>query len=105
MFCNNCGKQIDDNAVICVHCGVSTKNRTSSNESNVDGSIGCLLGGLCFLIPIVGLILYLVWNGTMPMKAKEAGKWALIGVGVTIAFYVIYFVFIVGAVASGMDYY
>ena len=24
MYCRNCGKQIDDKAVICVHCGVST---------------------------------------------------------------------------------
>ena len=26
MFCTNCGKEIDDNAVICVHCGVPTHN-------------------------------------------------------------------------------
>ena len=24
MFCNNCGKEISDEAVICVHCGVAT---------------------------------------------------------------------------------
>lgn len=24
MFCSNCGAQIDDKAVICVHCGVAT---------------------------------------------------------------------------------
>ncbi len=24
MYCRNCGQQIDDKAVICVHCGVST---------------------------------------------------------------------------------
>jgi len=24
MYCKNCGKQIDDNADICIHCGVST---------------------------------------------------------------------------------
>ena len=26
MFCTNCGKQLDDNAVVCVHCGVPVKN-------------------------------------------------------------------------------
>jgi uncharacterized membrane protein YvbJ len=26
MFCKNCGKQIDDKAVICVHCGVPPKS-------------------------------------------------------------------------------
>lgn len=25
MYCKNCGQQIDDKAVICVHCGVSVK--------------------------------------------------------------------------------
>ncbi len=25
MFCRNCGKQIDDKAVVCVHCGVPPK--------------------------------------------------------------------------------
>lgn len=24
MYCKNCGKQIDDKAVVCVHCGVAT---------------------------------------------------------------------------------
>jgi hypothetical protein len=26
MYCTNCGKQIDDKAVVCVHCGVATHN-------------------------------------------------------------------------------
>jgi TM2 domain-containing membrane protein YozV len=26
MFCRNCGKQIDDKAVVCVHCGVAPKS-------------------------------------------------------------------------------
>ncbi|MCB5287840.1 MAG: zinc ribbon domain-containing protein, partial [Candidatus Cloacimonetes bacterium] len=31
MFCKNCGKEIDDNAIICIHCGVSTNlNRSGA---------------------------------------------------------------------------
>lgn len=26
MFCSNCGKEIDEKAVICVHCGCATGN-------------------------------------------------------------------------------
>ena len=26
MFCHNCGKEIDKNAVVCIHCGVGTIN-------------------------------------------------------------------------------
>lgn len=29
MFCKNCGKEIDKNAVVCVHCGVSLKTPKS----------------------------------------------------------------------------
>lgn len=43
MFCANCGAEIDDKAVICVKCGVSTTNLkqdaapTSSNTSTPFG--------------------------------------------------------------------
>ncbi len=26
MYCTNCGKEIDDKAVVCIHCGVATGN-------------------------------------------------------------------------------
>ncbi len=35
---------------------------------------------LSFFFPLVGLILYLVWNDQYPLKAKSCGKGALIGV-------------------------
>ena len=35
---------------------------------------------LSFFFPIVGLILYLVWHDTLPLRAKSAGKGALAGV-------------------------
>lgn len=37
MYCSKCGKQIDDEAVVCVHCGVPTinwKNNTNNNGAN-----------------------------------------------------------------------
>jgi len=33
MFCRNCGKQIDDKAVICVGCGVPVKAEASATGS------------------------------------------------------------------------
>ena len=38
---------------------------------------------LCFLIPIVGLVLYFMWQAEKPVAAKECGKFALIGVAVS----------------------
>lgn len=36
MFCKNCGKEVNDNAVICVHCGCSVA--TTSTEPTVLGN-------------------------------------------------------------------
>ncbi len=33
MFCNHCGKEIDDKAIICVNCGVPTLNFANKNQS------------------------------------------------------------------------
>lgn len=32
MFCKNCGKQIDDKAVVCPCCGVETKRYGNAND-------------------------------------------------------------------------
>lgn len=101
MFCNNCGKQIDDNAVVCVHCGVPTRPANAPVQS--DEKLGCFLSGICFLAPIVGLILFLVWKDSSPTKSKEAGKWALIGFIVWFVLNLIYRFYIAGAIAS--DFY
>lgn len=50
---------------------------------------------LSFLIPLVGLILFLSWQNTTPIKAKAVGKWALIGVCVAVG------LSIIGAIVSG----
>lgn len=58
MYCKNCGKEIDDLAVVCPNCGVATGNNQPASDDT--GSIGWGLLGCC--IPIVGLILFLVWE-------------------------------------------
>lgn len=96
MFCKNCGKEIDDQAAICVHCGVST----NSNLPVVDnGGFGWGLLGCC--IPIVGLILYLVWKDTKPKTSKAAGIGALVCVITIVSLYLLIIVFgFIGAFAS-----
>jgi len=46
MFCKNCGKEIDDKAVICVHCGCATGNIGMSKEWLITLVLCLLLGGL-----------------------------------------------------------
>lgn len=35
MYCKNCGQQIDDKAVVCIHCGVATQNLESQVQQPV----------------------------------------------------------------------
>lgn len=75
MYCKNCGKIIDDSATYCINCG--TKFDNNINETDDRSSFGVAILG--FFIPIVGLILFLIYEGKKPKRAKSAGKGALIG--------------------------
>ena len=90
MYCSTCGKEINDNAVICPHCGCTTKNyeKVSNVRKDEENKILYLLLG--FFLPIVGLILYFVWKMDHPVRAYHVGKGALISVIVGVAFSIIY---------------
>ena len=78
MFCKNCGKEIDNNAYVCPSCGVKQVDDTPKTV-NADGpSVGC--GILGFLIPLVGLIMFIVWRKDFPQKSKSAGIGALVSI-------------------------
>ena len=90
-YCSHCGKEIMEEAVICVNCGCSVASQNSNqsivNPNDAPNTGFAVLG---FFIPIVGLILYLLNKDTYPLKAKSAGKGALIGFCVGIAFSILY---------------
>lgn len=50
MFCSNCGKEIDDKAVVCVYCGCATNNNTSAS-SDKNWMVALLL---CFFLGCLG---------------------------------------------------
>ncbi|MDR0884673.1 MAG: TM2 domain-containing protein [Oscillospiraceae bacterium] len=39
MFCPKCGKEIDDAAVVCIHCGVATQNAGAQQQAQVQPQI------------------------------------------------------------------
>ena len=86
-FCKQCGQQIDDNAVVCPNCGAAQQENPQVTPAVVDNG-GFGWGLLGFLIPIVGLILFLVWKDTKPLSAQQAGKGALIGFIIGIVGYI-----------------
>ena len=83
-FCKNCGKEIDDKAVVCPACGVPQQDKPAVVDS---GNIGWAFLGCC--IPLVGLILFLVWKDQKPNTAKKAGIGALVGVILIVIYYVV----------------
>ena len=98
-FCKNCGKEIDDNAVVCPHCGVIQKEELVQNTVDNGGFLWGLLG-CC--IPIVGLILFLVWRDTKPKTSRAAGIGALVGVICVAIYYIVIMVIGVGLGVAGI---
>ncbi len=83
-FCSNCGKEIDQKAVICPHCGVGQTSAVVDNGGFGYGLLGCC-------VPLAGLILFLVWKDTKPKSAKAAGIGALVYLVSLVLIYVLIF--------------
>lgn len=71
MFCSKCGKEVRDEAVICPYCGCAIQKQ-DTNSAIGYGIIG-------FLIPIVGLTLFIIYKDNYPKRSKTAGIGAIIG--------------------------
>ena len=92
MKCNYCEYEVKDDCKYCPNCGENPRTKKknkikeelelkdnsnkSSNSINTE-SLFPLWGLLGFFVPIVGLILFIVWNKTKPKEAKAAGIGAL----------------------------
>ena len=61
MFCKNCGKEINDKAAICIHCGCATGNGNPVEELSGESkkTIGKIMGVFLGLIGlIIGICMY-----------------------------------------------
>ena len=77
MYCKNCGRIVDDTSSYCNNCGARIDNKPNADASEDSLSLGFAIFG--FFIPIVGLILFLIYEEKKPKRAKLAVKGALIG--------------------------
>ena len=65
MYCKKCGKEIADEAVVCIGCGCSVKESEPAKATQLDSpkesdsTANCALL-FAFLMPIVGLIIGIV---------------------------------------------
>lgn len=101
MFCKNCGKEINDNAYVCPYCGIKVERVTDSSKADADSGSKAGWGILSFIIPLVGLILFLMWKNERPQTAKVCGICALVSFIASIVIGIIYGV-IMGSMVSAM---
>ena len=99
MYCKNCGKEIDDKAYVCPNCGVKVEHTNDPSVADADSGSKAGWGILSFLIPLVGLILFLMWKNERPQTAKVCGICALVSFIASIVIGIIYGV-IVGILIS-----
>lgn len=93
MFCKYCGKMLPEGADICPNCGkaqsespVQIVQRQDVADPNDRPNFGYAFLG--FLLPVIGLILYLVWkDDDTPLRARSCGRGAAVG-------FVIYFLLV-----------
>jgi hypothetical protein len=74
----------------------------NQNTTNLNDQPSTGLNIISFLIPLVGLIIYLTEREKSPIKATSAGKAALWGVGVTIVLSIISF-FVMFSIISSIN--
>ena len=90
VFCSGCGRELPPEENFCRVCGKQRTMPAQGAQPTFQQPVYPQMGyvqdapsggmtALGFFIPIVGLILYLVWKDQTPLKAKSAGKGALIG--------------------------
>ncbi len=79
-FCQTCGKEIMDEAIVCPNCGCAVGNKQSKAASEDDtASVGlCILSAF---IPLFGLIYWAVKAKETPRRAKACGITALVSWG------------------------
>ncbi len=99
MYCRKCGKELDDEAVICPYCGCSTSGGKANDSKNMGYAV------LGFFLPVVGFILWLMWKDEYPLRASSCGKGALVSVILSVVsslLYVVVVFLIIGGVAASM---
>ncbi len=100
MFCNNCGREIDDKAVVCPNCGVVANKQALAPESTKSNTLA-IVGFICsFLIPIVGLICSIIGYKKAHEYNDNGKSLALAGIIISSVIIIIAVVFIIIGISS-----
>ena len=80
-YCQNCGAEVHENAVVCVKCGCAVNNY---KVQEIDESVSVGLVILAVLIPLFGFIYWPVKASTRPKCAQACGIASIISFIVSI---------------------
>lgn len=98
MFCKNCGKEINDGAVVCPNCGVATENMVKASapaapaQKNTMALVGFILALLGF--NLIALILSIVGltNCKKPEFNGDGKGFAIAGIIISSIYMVIFII-------------
>ena len=98
MYCSNCGNKVDDNAYVCVNCGVILKKRTNNirnikEKNNNVIVVFSLIFGIISVISSFSLFFYDISEVGMYTKALERIMYGLGFASISILFTIISLVF------------
>lgn len=83
-YCPSCGEKLDSDYSVCPHCGQTLVEEPSdvqgSNTHPLHHDAAFPWGLIGFIIPLLGLVLFLVWKEERPIASKAAGTGALVNV-------------------------
>ena len=108
MFCPKCGKEVEDDAVVCVHCGrpLEMNYRQHQQTQNADynqskTALGVVMG---MFLGVIGLIIGICMypEGTVARKTFMKA-WIItfvVEIAVVVVFYVVFFVLAMSTVGS-----
>ena len=87
-YCKNCGTEVDSNAYVCVKCGCLINDTPAKSEkSDIPSALWGILG---YMVPVAGLILWILWKTDRPQDAKAAGLGALINTILSVVLVALY---------------
>ncbi len=94
-FCRNCGQEVNENAYVCIHCGVLIQGVPVVKEKQPNDGTALGIIGLCFalFIPLVTWIVSGIgYSQAKQTDNKNAKTMNLVALCVTSAAAVVYFI-------------
>lgn len=100
MRCRRCSASIPKGTEMCPECGAQQIVRESLDRRIPDGNIAWGLIG--FLMPVIGIVLWIAWRRDRPTDSKLSGQGALLCIYTLVVGTLLIAGTIVGSVSSGV---